>query len=204
MEKRHKYTREEDNFLIKNVKGKTLKELTNMINKEFDLNLTENSISNRKVKLGIKSGNIGGRFEKGHIPANKGKPMKPEQYEKCKKTMFKRGHIPANRREVGSERVTKDGYLKIKIQDGQGNKNWILKHRFIYEQVNGPIPKRHKVIFADGNKRNFEIDNLLLVSYSEQLIINKNNLLKSDKELTKTGVTIAKVMNKVNKRKKDL
>ena len=204
MEKRHKYTKEEDNFLIKNVKGKTLKELTNMINKEFDLNLTENSISNRKVKLGIKSGNIGGRFEKGHIPANKGKPMKPEQYEKCKKTMFKRGNIPANRREVGSERVTKDGYLKIKIQDGQGNKNWILKHRFIYEQVNGPIPKSHKVIFADGNKRNFEIDNLLLVSYSEQLIINKNNLLKSDKELTKTGVTIAKVMNKVNKRKKDL
>ena len=204
MEKRHKYTKEEDNFLIKNVKGKTLKELTNMINKEFNLNLTENSISNRKVKLGIKSGNIGGRFEKGHIPANKGKPMKPEQYEKCKKTMFKRGNIPANRREVGSERVTKDGYLKIKIQDGQGNKNWILKHRFIYEQVNGPIPKRHKVIFADGNKRNFEIDNLLLVSYSEQLIINKNNLLKSDKELTKTGVTIAKVMNKVNKRKKDL
>ena len=153
MEKRHKYTKEEDNFLIKNVKGKTLKELTNMINKEFNLNLTENSISNRKVKLGIKSGNIGGRFEKGHIPANKGKPMKPEQYEKCKKTMFKRGNIPANRREVGSERVTKDGYLKIKIQDGQGNKNWILKHRFIYEQVNGPIPKSHKVIFADGNKR---------------------------------------------------
>lgn len=56
----HKYSKTEDQFLIDNVKGITLKELTNRFNKKFNVNLTESSISNRKVKLGIKSGIVGG------------------------------------------------------------------------------------------------------------------------------------------------
>ena len=64
--------------------------------------------------------------------------------------------------------------------------------------------KGHKVIFADGNNRNFEMDNLILVSDAEELIMNRNKLFKTDKELTKVGVTVAKVLDKVNKRKKDI
>ena len=37
---KHKYSKEEDNFLIENVKGITLKELTNKFNKKFKLNLS--------------------------------------------------------------------------------------------------------------------------------------------------------------------
>ena len=57
----------------------------------------------------------------------------------------------------------------------------------------------HKVIFADGNKRNFDIDNLILVSDSEALIMNANKLRYENKELTKTGALIAKVIDKTNK-----
>lgn len=60
----------------------------------------------------------------------------------------------------------------------------------------------HKVIFADRNKRNFDLDNLILVTDSEALIMNTNKLIYEDAELTKTGTLVAKVIDKTNKLKK--
>lgn len=94
------------------------------------------------------------------------------------------------------------GYVHVKVCDGKGNKNWVPKQRVIYEQHYGPIPKGHKVIFADGNRFNFDIDNLVLVSSSEELIMNQRNLRYDDQDLTKTGHLIAKVIDKRNKLRK--
>ena len=47
---------------------------------------------------------IATRFQKGHIPVNKGKRVSPEVYEKMSPTMFKKGHINENKREVGAIR----------------------------------------------------------------------------------------------------
>ncbi len=201
---RHIYSKIEDKFLIDNVKGITLKELTKRFNKKFNLNISEASISNRKAKLGIKSGIVGGQFTKGHITHNKGKKwneyMSKEGQENSKKTTFKKGNIPPNRREIGSERIDKNGYVEIKVQDGKLNKNWTKKHRYIYEQANGKIPKGHKVIFADGNNRNFDVKNLILVTNAEELIMNQRKLIGKDPDLTKTGAIIAKVLNKAKTR----
>ena len=197
-----KYNEIQIKFIKENVKGITLKELTNRFNKEFNMNVSESVISNIKNKYHLKSGIVGGQFIKGQTSYNKGKKMSKEQYEKSKNTMFKKGNIPANRKEINSVRIDKNDYEIIKIQDGHKNKNWIPKHRYIYEKEYGKIPKNHKVIFADGNKRNFNIDNLILVSNAEQLIMNRRHLIKNDAELTKTGVLIAKVINTANKRKK--
>lgn len=199
----HRWSEDEIQFLKDNVKGITLKELTRRFNKKFNTNLGESAIANMKNKLRLKSGIVGGRFEKGHIPANKGKKgsMSPEQYEKCKATMFKKGNIPANHRPIGSERIDKrDGTILIKVQDGKLEKNWMGKHRYIYEQVHGKIPEGCKVIFADGNNRNFDPNNLILVSNAEELIMNRNKLFSKDAEFTRTGANIAKVLDKVNKR----
>ena len=57
-------------------------------------------------------------------------------------------------------------------------------------------------MFADGDRTNFDIDNLILVSYQEQFIMNQRKLVKKDKELTKTGHLIAKVIDKQNKLRK--
>ena len=199
----HKYSAEEHQFLIDNVKGITLKELTRRFNEKFNTNLSENAISNQKTKLGIRSGIVGGQFPKGHISANKGKKgyMSPEQYEKCKATMFKKGQVPQNHKPVGSERIDRDGYVLVKV--AEPNK-WRPKHRVLWEKVNGPIPKKHRLIFADGNRQNITLDNLILVSYAQSFIMNQKNLFKNDKELTKAGVTVAKVLDKVNKRKKEM
>ena len=197
----HHFTNEQIEFIRKIAKGKDTRTITELVNNKFGLNLKISQIQSCKSNHNIKSG-IDCRFKKGNIPANKGKKgyMNPEQYEKCKATMFKKGNIPPNRREIGSERIDKNGYIEIKIQDGKLNKNWIKKHRYIYEQTNGKIPKGHKVIFADGNNRNFDINNLILVTNAEELIMNQRKLIGKDPDLTKTGAIIAKVLNKAKTR----
>lgn len=197
----HHFTNEQIEFIRKIAKGKDTKTITESVNNKFGLNLKISQIQSCKSNHDIKSG-IDCRFKKGNIPTNKGKKgsMSPEQYKKCQATMFKKGNIPPNRREIGSERIDKNGYVEIKIQDGNLNKNWIKKHRYIYEQANGKIPKGHKVIFADGNNRNFDINNLILVTNAEELIMNKRKLIGKDPDFTKTGAIIAKVLNKAKTR----
>ncbi len=52
------------------------------------------------------------RFSKGNIPANKGKKMPANVYEKARKTMFRKGNIPANHKPIGYERINADGYIE--------------------------------------------------------------------------------------------
>lgn len=197
-----KFKDEHIDFLKNNVKGISLKELTNRFNNKFNMNISESAVANLKHKYNLKSGIVGGQFKKGQASWNKGKKgyMTPEQYEKCKATMFKKGNIPSNSKPIGSERFnSRDGVL-IKVKDGQLHKNWMPKGRYIYEQAYGKIPAGHKVIFADGDHSNFDLDNLILVSNAEELIMNQRKLISEEAEFTKTGATIAKVLNKAKKR----
>lgn len=201
---RHIYSKEEIRFLKQNVKGISNKELTEKFNRKFNCNVSENAIGNRKTKYNLKNGLIGSRFDKGHIPLNKGKKwdeyVSKQGQENSRKTTFKKGNIPINYKSIGSERITVDGYIEIKTKEPN---KWSLKHRIIYENKNGKIPKGYALIFADGNKQNINLENLILVSRSELLILNRNKLIKKESDLTNTGVIIAKVIDKVNKRKKD-
>lgn len=194
---KYNYSEENVKFLIENVKGISHKELTKRFNEKFNTNLSESDIANMKRKLKLTNG-IDTRFKKGQASWNKGKNMSPEQYEKCKRTMFQKGNL-SNARPIGDERIEIDGYTYIKVK--QPNK-WVLKHRWLYEKEKGKIPKGYNLIFADGNKQNFHLDNLILVSNAELFIINQKGLYKQDKELTKVGVTVAKVLDRVNKRKR--
>lgn len=208
-----RYTKEQKDFLIKNNKLKTSQELSELFNKEFDTNITAKNIqyfrSNNRLNSGLST-----RFIKGHIPQNKGKKwddyMPKKSQINCRTTTFKKGNKPSNAVDIGEEHIRYSGsksgdlgYLYVKICDGKGNKNWIPKQRYIYELHRGPIPPGHKVIFADGDRFNFDIDNLILVSTSEELLMNRHNLRFEDKELTKTGFMIAKVMDKTYKVKND-
>lgn len=190
----HKYTEEQIEFITKNVEGKCNKELTEMFNSEFGLNLKVSQIRAYKNNHNLSSG-LDGRFKKGHIPFNKG--LKGV----CtggKETQFKKGNIPKNYMPVGSERINGDDYVDIKIADPN---KWKGKHILIWEKQNGPVPNGCCVIFGDGNNRNFDINNLILVSRKQLLILNKNNLIQNDAELTRTGVIIADLKIKINERK---
>lgn len=202
----HRYSEEQKKFIIDNYYGKYSKELADIFNKRFNTNITAKEIKNYRENHKLNSG-LTGRFEKGHVTHNKGKKqteyMSKEAIGKTKATRFKKGNIPQNHRDIGEERISKDGYIYIKVRDGCLNDNWELKHRYIYKQHYGEIPNGYNVMFADKNKRNFDIYNLILVSKSEDLIMNNNKLLFSNKELTKTGHLIAKVIDKTNKVKNE-
>ena len=190
----HKWTDEEKEYLASIVKGSTYKEITKQMNDKFEYNFSEEQIKGMMYRNKLTTG-TGGYFKKGSTPWNKGL----KGYMGANKTSFKKGTIPPNQVPIGTESITKGGYIKVKV--GEPNK-WKLKQRYIYEQHYGEIPKDCNVIFADKNIRNFDINNLVLVSKAEMLILNKNKLIFEDKELTKVGVNIAKVIDKAKKRSK--
>ena len=192
--KQHKWTDEEKEYLASIVKGSTYKEITEKMNDKFEYDFSEEQIKGAMARYKLATG-TGGYFKKGSTPWNKGL----KGYMGANKTSFKKGTIPPNQVPIGTESITKGGYIKVKV--GEPNK-WKLKQRYIYEQHYGEIPNNYNVIFTDGNKMNFDIDNLIAVSKSEMLILNNNNLRFEDKELTKVVVNVAKVIDKAKKRNK--
>lgn len=192
----HTYPDEVKKFIEENVKGITSKELTRLINDRFGTDYGANHIraymKNHKLTNGLDT-----CFKKGDIPPNKGvKGYSPPGSEKG---WFKKGQDPINHREVGSERITKDGYVEIKVEEPG---KWKLKHRFIWEQHNGPVKRNHVVIFLDGNKLNLDISNLAMISRNELKIMNQVGLKYENAEATKAGVMIAKAIDTKNKRRK--
>ena len=122
-----------------------------------------------------------------------------EIYAKAAPTMFKKGQLPVMTRPVGAECWRDDGYLWVKV--AQPNK-WRLKHRVIWETTNGPIPDGHKIIFADGNRSNFDINNLICVSAAELARLNQRGLIFNNPEATKAGVLVARLLTKAGKIKR--
>lgn len=195
----HKYTPEQLDFIRENLKKMTWKELAGLFNKTFGTDLSYKALAATEKRYGIKSGRTG-QFPKGNIPWNKG--MKGLNFG-GKETQFKKGNKPHNWTPIGSERISKDGYIEVKIQDGKGPKNWKGKHILIWEKHHGqPVPPGYTVIFGDGNKRNFDPENLLLVSRAQLARMNQNGLIKNDARLTKTGILIADIYNKIGERKR--
>ena len=123
---------------------------------------------------------IESRFPKGHNPVNKGKRVSQETYAKIQPTMFKKGQNPVNHRDVGSERVNVDGYIEIKVAEPN---RWRLKHRVIWEQVNGAIPKGFNVQFKNHNRQDCRLDNLYLISKAEQMAKENSYWAKYPKEI---------------------
>lgn len=200
---KRKYTDDIIDFLREIAPGKTYKEIAEIFNKKYDLGMTVDKLSSLLSRKKINTGTLG-RFKKNYIPWNKGK----KGYMGVNKTSFKKGHKPKNWRPVGSERVDADGYTLIKVSNEGGMwKRWALKHRVVWEQHHKKkIPKGSVIIFADGNKNNLSIDNLLCVTREELKVLNRCRLISSVAELTKTGLNIAKLKIKLaelRKEKKD-
>lgn len=196
-----KFFPEHIEFLKEQYKKHTIEECIKLLKEKFNLQTTEKSLrsilSNYKIYSERDT-----KFKTGH-------KLSPEQYEKCKSTMFKKGKKPFNAYSVGTE-IDYKGYIYIKTNDelcierGDWFKNWTPKSRLIYEQHHGPIPDGYQVIFADGNNRNFEIDNLILASKREICCMNREKLyIKNEAKLNKQTLTIAKLNLKIYDKKKE-
>ncbi len=192
----HMWSDEEKEYLRQITPGHHYREIQKLLNKKFNLDFTLDQIKSAIGRYKLNTG-FTGRFEQGSIPINKG--IKGVIYEGCKKTWFKKGDEPINHRPVGSERVNVYGYTEIKV--AEPNK-WRLKHKVIWEEHNGPIPKGYVVIFGDRNKLNLDINNLIVVTNEKLLIMNRNKLIQKDSDLTRTGVIIADLYQKISGRRK--
>lgn len=148
----------------------------------------------------LKNAGHSSRFKPGQVAFNKGKKwhefMLPEAQAKSRAKCFKKGNIPHNTNEIGHQRITKDGYIEIKVSDNVESKyNYKLKHRLVWEEYHGEIPKNHQVRFIDGDKTNFNIENLKLLSLADSLVINS----LSDSSIVKRflGVKDEKLVEKI-------
>ena len=192
------FTAEQEGFIRSNVKGIGNEELANMVNAQFGLNITKKQMKQWKCNHHVSSG-LTGRYEKGHVPDNKGKKMSKEIYYKCKGTMFKKGNIPHNHRPIGSERINASGYTEVKVEEPN---KWRPKHQVVWEREYGKIPKQHVIIFADGNKQNFDLDNLVCVSRQELVRLNNNQMTLNNKEVTQAYIGIVKLQLLIKKKRK--
>ena len=110
---------------------------------------------------------------------------------------FKPGNRPHTWVPVGTERVVEDGVLERKVtDDGPARHHWRPVHRIVWEAAHGPMPKGHVIRFRDGDKRNFALDNLHLVTRAELLAENSvHNLPENLKDLIRTKGRLTRLIN---------
>ena len=112
----------------------------------------------------------------------RGKKIKPPQNVPIKCNVFHWHHIYTNfgANKFGQifNKKTKrcsfgilqtDGYLKITLRQIGLPKKTIRVHSFIYEIFNGPIPDGMEINHVDSNKQNNCINNLEVVTHSENM-----------------------------------
>ncbi len=178
---RTKWTKEMIEWLKEHFEDDSYNRLAIKMNKTFNVKITGSSLEHKIARLGLKKSEEAIK-----------RISLPNKYS------FKKGHIPATLKQIGQESLRNNGYTWIKTNSGMRH-----KARVVYEQHHGPIPKGCKVIFADGDKSNFDIDNLLLVTTGEHCVLNTNKLrVNGFGEATKSGLLIAKIMIRRGQRAK--
>ena len=167
-----KYTEAMLEWVQANQADITRAELTKMFNTKFGMDLGKGTLAALCNRKGWKS-NHSGRIEKGAIPWNKNKTG----YMSANVTSFKKGQTPKNHRPVGSERITRDGYMEVKIKEPR---TWRLKHIVVWEAENGKLPSGHVIRLLDGDKTNCNIGNLLCISRGANATSNRLNKANTD------------------------
>ena len=193
---RHEWTAEEKAYLAEVTPGRSYKEIYALCQERFDWKIpSTDTIKGAIRRYGLNTGRTG-RFYKGQPSRNKGVKMSPEMYRIMAPTMFRNGNLPHNTHPIGTEVVTRDGYTYVKVSDDRtvpSRKNWKAKHLIIYEAAHGPIPEGHMIIFLDGDKSNFNIDNLECISRAVHIRMNQNGLYSTDPDITRAGIRLAEL-----------
>lgn len=199
---------EMDAYFREIVPGRSEAEIAELFEARFGIRLTPGRIGNRKTRLGVRSGTVGGRFEPGHASANKGMTwdemgMSPEAQARSRSTCFKPGGEPPNGASVpvGTERLSKEGYVEVKVKrfsDRPGaNKCWRMKHHLVWEEANGrPVPPSSMIVFADRDKGNLDPENLVCVPRAEWATIRKLGLAYRDRDGLEAAMLTARLVQK--------
>jgi hypothetical protein len=141
---------------------------------------------------------IGSRFEKGHVPFNKGKKMPQEIIEKYKHTFFQKGHKPKNTLFDGAETIRTDKvgnkYCWVRISEGV----WRQRAHIEWEKVNGPIPEGFVVRHKTLNTLNDAPENLMLITFKENMDLN--SIMRYPKELANAIRLLGKLKRTIHEK----
>lgn len=205
-----RFTGEERSFLASLVPGRSYREIADAFNARFPP-ITVSQVKSFINNNGLSTGRTG-RFEKGNVPANKGKTWDEmgvsfESQRAMRRTCFKPGHMPHNAvgKPVGYERVTPGGYVEVKVAERPSrpgiHDNFKLKHRLVWERANGcPVPEGCIIVFADGDRRNFEPENLVCMSMADHAVVAHERMPYYDRESCETAMLAASVLRRARRR----
>lgn len=108
-----------------------------------------------------------GQFSQGQTSHNAGK--KGWCAPGSEKGWFKKGNLPHTAKHLGHERIDKDGYVLVSVDQKNPHtgfeRRYVFKHRWQWEQVNGPVPDGHRLKCLDGNRANTDPSNWEAVPY---------------------------------------
>lgn len=150
----------------------------------------------------------GTRFQKGHVTWNTGTKGICGLHPNTVRTHFKKGGrlgaAQHNYVPIGSERISKDGYLERKVTDDPNlvpARRWVAVHRLVWEAANGPIPAGHAIAFLPG-RRTADValitpDALELVSRAE--LARRNHPRNRSPELAKLVQLKGAITRQVNR-----
>lgn len=138
------------------------------------------------------------RFQKGCTPHNKGKKM--PTVGRMAETQFKSGNLPPTTLPVGAMVIDDEGYTKIKIAMPN---NWQFYQRYLWERQTGEkIRPGFVVVFKDGDRKNFALDNLEMISRSELARRNKAKFDDYPLELRQAIYALAWLKRRINRKTK--
>lgn len=189
-------------WIDRNCKRYEIGELSWRFNMTFGVYVTDKALHSAMKRYGIQTGRTG-QFQKGHETWNAG--TAGTGLMKRNVTTFRKGNRPANEQPVGAERITKDDLIQVKVRmkGKHTGEHWQSKHSLLWEQHHGrKVPKGHIVMFADGDRRNFDIRNLILVSRAGNAIHNKRGYTYAHKSVRPTLVAVAELDATINNRRK--
>ncbi len=110
----------------------------------FKRDVSPGNLAALRKRAGWRTGRTG-QFAAGHAPANKGRPM--PYHPNSAATRFKKGQPRSGfavrlYKPIGTERLSKSGYLERKIHDGMPlQSRWRAVHLLNWEAIHGPLPK---------------------------------------------------------------
>jgi len=187
---KHRWTVEELIFIRESYKAHGRKTVIALFAERFGVSLTVPQFKCVVTNYGLQQRTRRGGFQKGNVPPHKGR--KGISFPGSVATQFSCGNT-ARCLPLGAEKVRThtagQSYVLVKV--GQPNK-WALKHRLIWEEANGrKVPEGYRVLFADGNTRNFAPENLILVSPEQVAIMTAKELHFRNGGLTRIGATLA-------------
>ena len=197
--KRKFWTHEQEQIVRDHYADSSPQQMNKLLNGEFDIR----QIAHKAKIIGIRKSaaykQIYGLSENGQFLPHRDPPNKGKHFRaggRSAETRFKPGQVPANWKPVGSTRITVDGYLEIKTEEGMHK--WRLLHREVWKQHHGKYPPPGTaLIFKDGNKLNCrDISNLELVTRKQLMQRNTvHNLPESLKEVVRLRASIIRRIN---------